>query len=153
VLGALSGGVVVIEIIIVVAIVALLVAVLVLYRRQQAGPKPDAAPPTAESYYADVSTLQGQGGAAPQGQPGGSFGAPQEQDPFSGFGKGGAAAAAAAPPQAPAPAPAPAAAPAAAPAPPPAGTPAGWLPDPTGVPDTLRYWDGNAWTQHVAQRS
>jgi len=32
------------------------------------------------------------------------------------------------------------------------GTPAGWLPDPSGAPDTLRYWDGNAWTQHVAQR-
>jgi len=36
---------------------------------------------------------------------------------------------------------------------PPAGTPAGWLPDPGGAPDTLRYWDGNAWTQHFAQRS
>jgi hypothetical protein len=34
-----------------------------------------------------------------------------------------------------------------------AGTPAGWLPDPGGAPDTLRYWDGNAWTQHYAQRS
>ncbi|MGH8987235.1 MAG: DUF2510 domain-containing protein [Acidimicrobiales bacterium] len=38
------------------------------------------------------------------------------------------------------------------PAPPP-GTPAGWLPDPSGSTDTLRYWDGNAWTQHFAQRS
>jgi|GEM_PF-1553589 len=33
------------------------------------------------------------------------------------------------------------------------GTPAGWLPDPAGTPDTLRYWDGNAWTPHFAQRS
>ena len=40
----------------------------------------------------------------------------------------------------------------AAPSPPP-GTPAGWLPDPNGIPDTLRYWDGSAWTQHFAQRS
>jgi hypothetical protein len=32
-------------------------------------------------------------------------------------------------------------------------TPAGWLPDPSGAPDTLRYWDGSAWTQHVAQRT
>ena len=39
-----------------------------------------------------------------------------------------------------------------APSPPP-GTPAGWLPDPNGIPDTLRYWDGSAWTQHFAQRS
>jgi hypothetical protein len=37
-------------------------------------------------------------------------------------------------------------------APPPAGTPAGWLPDPNGTPDTLRYWDGGAWTQHFARR-
>jgi Protein of unknown function (DUF2510) len=36
---------------------------------------------------------------------------------------------------------------------PPPGTPAGWLPDPGGAPDTLRYWDGNAWTQHFAQRT
>jgi hypothetical protein len=54
---------------------------------------------------------------------------------------------------APAPPPAPAPAPAAAPNIPPVGTPAGWLPDPTGLPNTLRYWDGMAWTQHVAQRS
>ncbi len=36
---------------------------------------------------------------------------------------------------------------------PPPGTPAGWLPDPNGIPDTLRYWDGSTWTQHFAQRS
>jgi hypothetical protein len=33
------------------------------------------------------------------------------------------------------------------------GTAAGWLPDPSGLPDALRYWDGIAWTSHVATRS
>jgi hypothetical protein len=33
------------------------------------------------------------------------------------------------------------------------GTAAGWLPDPSGLPDALRYWDGNSWTSHVATRS
>jgi hypothetical protein len=28
--------------------------------------------------------------------------------------------------------------------------PAGWYPDPTGRADQ-RYWDGNAWTDHVAR--
>jgi len=34
-----------------------------------------------------------------------------------------------------------------------AGTEPAWLPDPTGAPGTLRYWDGLAWTSHVAVRS
>jgi uncharacterized protein DUF2510 len=29
-------------------------------------------------------------------------------------------------------------------------TPAGWYPDPTGQADQ-RYWDGNAWTDHVSR--
>ena len=41
----------------------------------------------------------------------------------------------------------------AAPSMPPPGTPASWLPDPGGAPDTLRYWDGMSWTQHVAKRN
>lgn len=28
-------------------------------------------------------------------------------------------------------------------------TPAGWHPDPSGAPGRLRYWDGQAWTEHV----
>ncbi len=30
---------------------------------------------------------------------------------------------------------------------PPAGTPAAWLPDPSGDPGLLRYWDGAMWTK------
>lgn len=45
------------------------------------------------------------------------------------------------------------AAPAARPDEPAPGTPAAWLPDPSGEPDQLRYWDGLAWTSHVARRT
>jgi hypothetical protein len=37
--------------------------------------------------------------------------------------------------------------------PPPEGTPAGWLRDPSGSGDVVRYWDGRAWTSHVATRA
>ena len=29
---------------------------------------------------------------------------------------------------------------------------AGWLPDPSGNPDRVRYWDGSGWTAHTAVR-
>ncbi|MEU6841926.1 phospholipid scramblase-related protein [Streptomyces sp. NPDC046716] len=31
----------------------------------------------------------------------------------------------------------------------PSSTPAGWYPDPHGVPQTLRWWDGSQWTDHT----
>jgi hypothetical protein len=36
---------------------------------------------------------------------------------------------------------------------PPEGTPSGWLRDPSGSGDVVRYWDGQAWTSHVATRA
>ncbi|MGC8471370.1 MAG: DUF2510 domain-containing protein [Acidimicrobiales bacterium] len=157
VLATINHSVVIIEAVIGVVVVVLLVAIIVTSHRRKkaAAPKP---PEAAPNYYAD---LQQQ----PAGRP----------DPFSTFASAATpsttpvTAHAAAYPGDVAPADAPgafttaaqgselsAAAAAAAMAQgssPPAGTPAGWLPDPGGAPDTLRYWDGNAWTQHFAQRS
>src|SRR5215469_13406444 len=31
--------------------------------------------------------------------------------------------------------------------------PSGWYPDPYGVPDLLRWWDGSTWTQHTHRGS
>ncbi|MHB1549270.1 MAG: DUF2510 domain-containing protein [Acidimicrobiales bacterium] len=28
----------------------------------------------------------------------------------------------------------------------------GWLPDPSGNPDVIRYWNGAAWTEYTAER-
>ncbi|HMD45611.1 MAG TPA: DUF2510 domain-containing protein [Acidimicrobiales bacterium] len=163
-LGALTQTTVILEIAILAIVVGLLITILVLYRRRNAPPKPREAPQAASNYYGDLATVQSPQTATGYGNQG---------DPFAGFGAG-----AAAPQGAPAPAPAPQAAPAPAPAPAPVaapvapqpvpapapapapmavgpvpGTPAGWLPDPSGAPNTLRYWDGTTWTQHVAQRS
>jgi len=139
---ALSGTVLILEIIVIVVVIALIVAVIVLNQRKKnpGGKAKKEAAPT--SYYADLQQpaqqpAAQQTGFAPTG--------PAQADPFAGFAPGTPA-----PGPAPAPPPPPASA---APAPPAPGTPAGWLPDPSGVPNTLRYWDGTSWTQHVAQRS
>lgn len=150
VLTALSGTVLILEIVVIVVVIGLIIAVIVLNQRKKnpGGKAAKEAPATA--YYADLqqpAQQPQQAGFAPAGQ----------NDPFAGFSSGAPAPAPAPGTGTPAPAPAPAAAPPpAAPAAPPApapGTPAGWLPDPSGVPNTLRYWDGSGWTQHVAQRS
>jgi len=129
-----------IEVLILAVVIILIATVLVLYRRNSRPAKSGSHAPnpsSAASYYSDVGTL-----SAP-GAMGGSFGA--QNDPFAGFG-GGMEQNRYAPPPPPPPAPA-------APSMPAPGTPAGWLPDPGGALDTLRYWDGMSWTQHVAKRN
>ncbi len=44
-------------------------------------------------------------------------------------------------------------APGAQPPPAPGGPAAGWLPDPGGDPNVVRYWDGSTWTDHTARRA
>ena len=130
--------------ILILAVVAILLATILLLYRRNSRPKTAGHAPAASaaSYYSDVSTL-----SAP-GAMGGSYGGAQH-DPFAGFGGGMEQNRYGAPPQPPPPPPP---APSAPPMPGP-GTPAGWLPDPAGAPDTLRYWDGMSWTQHVAKRN
>jgi Protein of unknown function (DUF2510) len=105
-------------------VIVLIVILLIMNSRKKKGPKPAKEPAAAASTEGYYADLQ-QPGAQPQGaaQP-------------AAFGAGD-----------------PAGAPPPGPASPPPGTPAGWLADPGGAPNTLRYWDGNAWTQHVAARS
>jgi len=133
-----------IEVVILAVVVILLGTVLVLYRRNGrpakagAGHGPTSA--SAASYYSDVGTMSAHG-------TGGSYGGGGAQnDPFAGFGGGMEQNRYTAPPPPPPPAPS-------APSMPAPGTPASWLPDPGGAPDTLRYWDGMSWTQHVAKRN
>jgi len=140
---ALASSTKMIEVLILAVVVILLGTILVLYRRNsrpaKAGAGHAATAPSAASYYSDVGTLPAPGAMGAQGFGGGA----PLHDPFAGFG-GGAAAPAPPPPPPPAPA---------QPAMPPPGSPASWLPDPAGAPDTLRYWDGMSWTQHVAKRN
>jgi hypothetical protein len=141
VLAALGSSTKMIEVLILAVVVILLGTILVLYRRNsrpaKAGAGHAATSPSAASYYSDVGTLQAPGSMGGQG----FGGAPAQNDPFAGF---GGQMAPAPPPPPPAPA---------SPSMPPPGTPASWLPDPAGAPDTLRYWDGAGWTQHVAKRN
>lgn len=138
--GAISSTTLILEIVVIVIVVALLIAIVVINQRKK-HPKAASTAPTPQSYYANLQQ------PAQAGEPGGPGGQPQQTfapsgpagqpDPFAGF--AGAAAAQAVP--------------ASGGGNPPPGTPAGWLPDPGGAPNTLRYWDGAVWTQHVAQRS
>ena len=159
---ALSHTVIIIEAAVAVVIVGLLVAILVMSQRKKRPAQP-AAPAQAPSasYYADLEQKpSGQADpfasltttpSVPQPDPFAAISAtPSPATPGAhalGAQPVGATAAVgvqtvSAPPV-----------PAAVPAAPPAGTPPGWLPDPSGAPDTLRYWDGNAWTPHFAQRA
>jgi uncharacterized protein DUF2510 len=135
---AVSKGLLIGEVVIVVVLVALMVAIIVLNRRRKSEKKPAQAP-TPQSYYADLQD-------SPPAQAAGT--APDPLSMASPVPVAQGAAAVGTPPPAAAPPPAPPAA-----GSPPPGTPAGWLPEPSGAPDTLRYWDGNTWTQHVAKRS
>jgi hypothetical protein len=140
-LAALSSSTKMIEVVILAIVIILLATVLVLYRRQSRPAKGGshvATPASAASYYSDLGTVQVQAGVGPVGG--------QPSDPFAGFG----GTTATAPPVSSPPPPPP---PPPVPQGPTPGTPAGWLPDPSGAPDTLRYWDGTNWTQHVATRS
>jgi hypothetical protein len=124
-----------------VIVVALAVVALVLRQRQRKPAKP-AQPAAPQAFPLEGQDAAAQQAAAAAAQPAFTPSGPATHaDPFAGF---AATAPAAAPPP-------PAAAP--GPASPPPGTPASWLPDPSGAPNTLRYWDGTAWTQHVAARS
>jgi type IV secretory pathway VirB10-like protein len=145
-LGALSSTDKIIEIAVVVVVVVLLIVILILSMRNKRQPKAAGQTPPPQNEYANLVNQ----GSVPAGGPSLSAGLGDQV----GFGALSAEArpapastplSVAPPPPPPPPPPAPA-----GPAP---GTPAGWLPDPSGAQDTLRYWDGSAWTQHVAQRS
>jgi len=160
VLAALSSTTKTIEFVIIAVVVLLLILTIVLYARKNAQMKK----PTTRRWPELVLRRAAGRRAGPVAAPPAQTFAAAQPDPFAGFAR---------PPRRPS-LPTPHRRPAAgarlpgprrctgtgprsagtsaAPVGPLPGTPAGWLPDPSGAPDTLRYWDGNAWTQHVAQR-
>lgn len=111
-------------------VIVLLIAILVLDRRRRSAKRAPVADP--QSVFADP-----QSAAAEAPAPNGFAGSHQGQ-PFADLSSATGAWEAPGPP---------------AIGNPPPGTPAGWLPEPGGTPDTLRYWDGFAWTEHLAQRT
>ncbi len=136
--GIFSGTTGIIEIVIIVVAVGLLVAAVVLNKKKNGPAKAPKTPKAPREAQPDATA------PTPGPEPGG------QGDGFTGFGASAVSPGAS---EVPGPQPAPSAPPLSAlPAPPP-GTPADWLPDPSGAANTLRYWDGNAWTEHIAQRS
>lgn len=150
-----------IELVVIAIVILLVVMTFVIYTRRgaKARGRTGGAETNAASYYHDVGGLPG--------TPGGTMlaanGPSPQADPFAAFGalsgQSVPQATVAPMPTAPVqmmtptvPMPAPMPAPAAPMGPLP-GTPAGWLPDPSGDPDTLRYWDGAGWTEHLARRT
>ncbi len=99
---------------------------------------PAAGPPPAEAGAAAGAVVATDTGAVPPvEEPGGWAQAPEPAPPT--------------PEPAPEPAPEPEPEPEPEPAPAPESTvPAGWYADPSGRFE-LRYWDGNAWTEHVSR--
>ncbi|MGH9044839.1 MAG: DUF2510 domain-containing protein [Acidimicrobiales bacterium] len=144
-LAALGSSTKAVEVVILAVVIILLATILLLYRKNSRPAKAGAnGAAQAASYYGDMGTV-------PAHAPSASSMSAPSNDPFAGFGGAVGQGSFGQPQPAPAPPPPPPA-PAASPTPPP-GTPAGWLPDPSGAPDTLRYWDGAGWTQHVARRN
>lgn len=158
-LGTISKTALIVEIIVGVIVIALLIAALVLSARKRRS-NPEHGQPAQAAQADPGDPPEGADGPDDAGPALAEVGPLGQPDPFTGFvaaspSSAGTSASAAA--NAPShsrstsegrvPSTSSSLVPAAA------GTPPGWLPDPGGTPDTLRYWDGTAWTQHLARPS